>query len=201
MKPKTTLLTGIIVLAMGLILLISHDGITDSGIVTLGGIFFIVAAIIDIILYVTGKDKDGKPRKRGASMVFGIIVCIAAMVLGVSMLVFNETFTRMIAPLFGIIVAIGALTQLWILVYGTRPVRMPRWMYAIPAAMLVCAIIIFVCDFDNSTVNIITGSSLVLFGVTGFVESALLGIGLREIRRNAEKDNVIEIQAKDGDKA
>lgn len=200
MKPKTTLLTGIIVLAMGLILLISHDLITDSGIVTLGGIFFIIAAIIDIILYVTGKNKDGEPRKRGAAMVFGIIVCIAAMVLGVSMLVFDDTFTRMIAPLFGIIVTIGALTQLWILVYGTRPVRMPRWMYAIPAVMLVCAIIIFACDLENSVVNIITGSSLTLFGVAGFVESALLGIGLRQIRRNGEQDNVIEIQAQDADK-
>ncbi len=201
MKATSTLLAGIIILAMGLILIICHDTITGAGIVTVGGIIFVISAIVDIVLYIGGKDKEGQRRKRGAALVFGWIVSVAALLLGISMFVFNDTFTRLIAPMFGILVLLGALVQLWVLAYGTRPVRMPAWLYAVPGLMCLAAILVFVCDFGEPTVNILTGSALTVFGLGGFLESALLGMGRRHLRQQEEEESrnrkVIEIEAKD----
>lgn len=129
MKATSTLLAGVIILAMGLILIICHNTITGSGIVTAGGIIFVISALVDIVLYIGGRNREGQRRKRGAALVFGWIVSVAALLLGISMFVFNDTFTQLIAPMFGILVLLGALVQLWILTYGTRPVRMPLWLY------------------------------------------------------------------------
>lgn len=197
MKATSTLLAGIIILAMGLILIICHDTITGSGIVTVGGITFVISALVDIVLYLGGRGREGQPRKRGAALVFGWIVSVAALLLGISMFVFNDTFTQLIAPMFGILVLLGALVQLWILVYGTRPVRMPLWLYAVPALMVVCAVLVFVGGFGESTVNILTGSALTVFGLGGGLESALLGLARRRMQRDEEHRDTIEIQGGD----
>lgn len=199
MKATSTLLAGVIILAMGLILIICHGTITGSGIVTVGGITFVISALVDIVLYVGGKDRDGQPRKRGAALVFGWIVSVAALLLGISMFVFNGTFTQLIGPMFGILVLLGALVQLWILTWGTRPVRMPRWLYAVPALMVVCAVLVFVGGFAEPTINILTGNALTVFGLGGFVESALLRIGRRQIARDEARRDTIEIEARDAD--
>lgn len=196
MKATSTLLAGVIILAMGLILIICHDTITGSGIVTVGGITFVISALVDIVLYL-GRDREGQPRKRGAALVFGWIVSVAALLLGVSMFVFNDTFTRLIVPMFGILVLLGALVQLWVLAYGTRPVRMPRWLYAVPALMVVCAVLVFVGGFGEPTVNVLTGSALIVFGLGGFVESLLLGLARRRMARDEQRRDTIEIQPHD----
>ena len=180
MKATSTLLAGVIILAMGLILIICHNTITGSGIVTAGGIIFVISALVDIVLYI-----------------FGWIVSVAALLLGISMFVFNDTFTQLIAPMFGILVLLGALVQLWILTYGTRPVRMPLWLYTIPGLMAICAILIFVGGYTDSTVNILTGSALTIFGLGGFVESALLGLARRRMMHDQARRDVIEIQPHD----
>ena len=182
---------------MGLILIICHDTITGSGIVTAGGIIFVISALVDIVLYLGGRDREGQPRKRGAALVFGWIVSVAALLLGVSMFVFNDTFTRLIVPMFGILVLLGALVQLWVLAYGTRPVRMPRWLYAVPALMVVCAVLVFVGGFGEPTVNVLTGSALIVFGLGGFVESLLLGLARRRMARDEQRRDTIEIQPHD----
>lgn len=197
MKATSTLLAGVIILAMGLILIICHDTITGSGIVTAGGITFVISALVDIVLYLGGRDREGQPRKRGAALVFGWIVSVAALLLGVSMFVFNDTFTRLIVPMFGILVLLGALVQLWVLAYGTRPVRMPRWLYAVPALMVVCAVLVFVGGFGEPTVNVLTGSALIVFGLGGFVESLLLGLARRRMARDEQRRDTIEIQPHD----
>lgn len=182
---------------MGLILIICHDTITGSGIVTVGGIIFVISALVDIVLYLGGRDREGQPRKRGAALVFGWIVSVAALLLGVSMFVFNDTFTRLIVPMFGILVLLGALVQLWVLAYGTRPVRMPLWLYAVPGVMAVCAILVFIGGFSEPTVNVLTGSALTVFGLGGFVESVLLGLTRRRMARDEQRRDTIEIQARD----
>ena len=196
MKATSTLLAGVIILAMGLILIICHDTITGAGIVTAGGIIFVISALVDIVLYL-GRDREGQPRKRGAAFVFGWIVSVAALLLGISMFVFNDTFTRLIGPMFGILVLLGALVQLWVLTYGTRPVRMPRWLYAVPALMVVCAVLVFVGGFGEPTVNVLTGSALIVFGLGGFVESLLLGLARRRMARDEQRRDTIEIQPHD----
>lgn len=197
MKATSTLLAGVIILAMGLILIICHNTITGSGIVTAGGIIFVISALVDIVLYIGGRNREGQQRKRGAALIFGWIVSVAALLLGISMFVFNDTFTQLIAPMFGILVLLGALVQLWILTYGTRPVRMPLWLYTIPGLMAICAILIFVGGYTDSTVNILTGSALTIFGLGGFVESALLGLARRRMMHDQARRDVIEIQPHD----
>lgn len=60
MKATSTLLAGVIILAMGLILIICHNTITGSGIVTAGGIIFVISALVDIVTSAgaTAKDSD-----------------------------------------------------------------------------------------------------------------------------------------------
>lgn len=188
MKSSTSLLSGILILAIGIVLIISRNLITGSGIVTVAGLLFLVTGIINLVLYVTQKDEDGRRRTRGIALVFGWLVSIATIILGVCMLFFNSTFNGMIAIIFALIVFFGALMQLYAILFGVRRVRtIPGWVYLFPAAMIVFTFIIAgqkTGSGQDSTVMTLTGVSMLIFGIGSIFIGALVGTGRRAMEQN-----------------
>ncbi|MDE6397385.1 MAG: DUF308 domain-containing protein [Muribaculaceae bacterium] len=192
MKSTTSLLTGILILAIGVILIICRSQITGSGIVTVAGILFLVTGIVNLILYVTQKDSEGRKRTRGVAALFGWLVSIATIILGLCMLIFNSTFNSMIAFLFGVLVAFGALMLLYAIVFGIRRVmKTPVWTFIFPLAMAGLAAGIFPQKTgagEDATVMLLTGISLIVFGVAGIVFGSLIASGNAAIKHEAAVD-------------
>ena len=183
MKASNTLLAGLIILAAGLVLIISHNNIGKKGIVTTIGILFLISGIINTVLYLSATGDDGRPRHRGASKFFGTIVSVASIFLGLSMLIFVSTFESIIPVLFALLLLFCALIQLYILAWGSRPVRMPDWTYAFPALIFIAAVVVFFANLSEPVLMLVSGCGLTLFGIAGFIEAFLLSTGRRAIRQ------------------
>ena len=170
-----SLLTGMLILAVGIVLIICNKMITGRGVVVLAGILFLITGIINLILYVTRKDENGQNINKGFSLFFGWLVSIAAMILGICMLVFTTTFNAMIPFIFGLLIFFGAIMLAFTFVFHVRKiVNVPGWLWIAPLAMIVLGIITLTRkpEIADPLIMILTGVSMVIFGVTG----ALLGI-------------------------
>lgn len=188
MKATTSFLTGLLVLAAGIVLIICNKLITQSGIITVAGILFVLTGIINLILYVNQKDENGKPKVNGITKVFGWLVSLAAMILGLCMLIFNPTFARMVPFIFGILILFGGVVLIYALVTaGKRYGTVSGWLYIFPAALVILALVVF---FQNTTgsdsrILILTGSALLTFGVGCFVTGMVMAMGAHRIKKGA----------------
>jgi len=167
---------GLCTLAIGIVLIICNSLITSAGIVTVAGLLFLVIGVINLILYVTQKDEDGKKRTRGMALVLGWLVSISSIILGLCMLVFNDTFKEMIPLIFALLVFFGAAMSalgLWFVV--RKIARLPAAMWAMPGVMLVMAIIVAVQDAESGDhiIMILTGISMIIFAIQSFVLSTV----------------------------
>lgn len=186
MKPSKALLTGLTTLAIGIVLIICNSLITSAGIVTVAGLLFLVIGVINLILYVTQKDEEGKKRTRGMALVLGWSVSISSIILGLCMLIFNDTFKEMIPLIFALLVFFGAAMStlgLWFIV--RKVTKLPAAVWVLPGIMLVMAIIVAVqdADSDDHIIMILTGVSLILFAIQSFVLSTVTAKANRRAAR------------------
>lgn len=182
-----SLLTGALILAIGIVLIICNKLITGRGVVILAGILFLITGIVNLIVYVTRKDKDGNPINKGMAMFFGWLVSIAAMVLGICMLVFISTFNALIPFIFGLLIFFGAimLAATFIFTVG-KIVRVPGWLWVAPAVMIILGIVTLTREAgtDDPLIMILTGVSMILFGFTGII----LGVIVSTVKRQQKKE-------------
>ena len=177
-KSKTiSLLTGILILAIGIILIICNKMITGRGIVVLAGILFLLTGIINLVLYITRKNPDGEHTHTAASRFLGWLVSIAAIILGLCMLVFIDTFNQMIPFIFGLLIFFGALILIITYIFNVRKiVSIPVWCWLFPIVMVVLGIITITqkADVSDPLIMILTGSSMIIFGFAGTILGALV---------------------------
>lgn len=203
LKSRTaSLLTGILILAIGVILIICNKLITGHGIIVVAGILFLLTGIINIVLYVTRKDGEGKKINRGFPLFFGWIVSVAAIILGLCMLVFNSTFAGMIPFIFGLLIFFGAALLILTMSVGVRKVvKLPLWLWIFPVAMIIIGIITITRNAvkDDPTIMILTGVSMLIFGLTGMIVGAMLeGIRHQSAAAVPENETVVpESETKD----
>lgn len=200
-KTKS-LLTGVLIFAIGIILLICNKEIKAGGIITLAGILFLLTGIINIILYVTQRDEQGNKVNRGLGLIFGWLVSIASIVLGACMFFFKTDFVNMIPVIFGIIIFFGVFTLAFSFLVRMRKVLSAYgWMWIFPLLMTIAGIITFTqkastTDTQNdSLIMIMTGSSFLLYGIANI----LVGILASTARRNAAQaqSQTTDVQAVD----
>lgn len=206
MNSSKSLFSGIIVLAIGIILILCNTKITGAGIIILAGILFLLTGLINLFVFVTKKDKDGNPANKGMSLIFGWFVSLAAMILGLCMLVFNSTFGEMIPFIFGLLVFFGAIMQSYIIMFDVRKIiNMPAWVWVFPTAMAILAIVIATrtAVTDDSLIMILTGVAMILFGLSSVVLSIMTAPARHEIKEKAKAEEtkkeakVIDVKAKE----
>ncbi len=188
-KATTTLLSGIIILAAGIIFVLCNNTITGKGIVTAAGILFLLSGIINTVLYLGAKNDDGKPRHSGASKIFGLIVSIAALLLGLSMFIFTSDFVNLIPMMFGILMIIGTIIQLYIIAIASRPVQMPLWSYIFPGIILLLSIVVLATNLSEPTLMTLAGLSFIIFGIAGFVEAYIIATERRRLDKMQDVAN------------
>ncbi len=175
MKGRNLILTAGLVMAAGIVLIITHNSIRSTGVVVTGGILFVIAGLINVLLF-EGERKRGRWDRGALSSTFSWLTSVAAVILGICMLVFQGTFITLVPMMFGILVAFSALYQFYILAIGSRPTLLPGWFYIVPVALIGGAAFIFMQDSysNDPKIMLATGISLTAFGVAGLAESAML---------------------------
>ncbi len=186
MRGRTLNIIGILVAIIGGLLTYFHRSVSTERIVEIGGVIFVAAGLVNLLFFNNGN---------GASRVMTSICNAAAIIFGVCMLVFRSTFEPIIPFAFGLIIAISALWQFYALAVGIRPRMLPAWLYFFPILLVLPAIYIFI--FVGNTVpdvhliSIITGISLIVFGVGAIIEGCMLAAepadGKKE-EKHQEKD-------------
>lgn len=170
MKGRSLTFLALPALVAGIILIITFRQISSSGVIVTGGILFIVAGVLNMMLF-TGKREHGK--RNAIALVFSRVTSTAAVILGLSMLVFTETFTAMVPFIFGILIAMSALTQLYIALVGHRLGVLNIW-WALAAAVLAGAsAYLFMqqpTESGDPAIMLVTGASLAFFGLTAVAE-------------------------------
>ena len=184
MKGKNLFVIGLLVLLAGIVLILLHSSISATGIVVTCGVLFIFAGVLNMAIYLYGKDSS---RRRGMfSAAFSWVSSAAAVILGLAMLIFEPTFAALVAFMFGVLIAFCALYQFFLLGYGVRPVPMPGWLYIIPTALAGAAIYLFVARDEALTgdqVMLVTGCSLAVFGLFMAIEGSIVGQYNRHARK------------------
>lgn len=178
MKGRDLIISSILVLAVGIVLLIFRNSINRDALVILGGICFIVAGILNIILFLNRHDEtDGKPRQGYWANALGKGVSIGAVLLGLAMIIFHSNFVILVTFVFGIIIAAAAVYQLYIMFTEGRGGRLPVWLYAAPILLACGSIYILVKSNDNpeSTLMIISGCCALVFGAAQLIEGIIIG--------------------------
>lgn len=188
MKTKTSIWAGILTLAVGVLLLIFNAMITSSRILIVGGILFLACGILNLAVTFLAKDNQGRRRMRGAGFGLAIIVSIAAIALGISILCFPQTFIDLTPLVFGTLVAMGALILFYSLAIASRPILLPGWLYIFPTLIAVGAVLIYMLHTpqDDDRMIIYTGASLCLFGVCLLIGGSSLAVHNHKERKQEE---------------
>ena len=101
MKGRNLLLTALVMVAAGVLILLTYKSITTSGVVTVTAIVFIVASLMNVAVFAGSGKKSGSNAMGHA---FGWISSAAAFVLGVTMLIFKPKFMELITFIFGVVI-------------------------------------------------------------------------------------------------
>lgn len=184
MKGKTLSALGLVLLAVGVALMIFYTVVNSGNIVIGAGIAFAAVGLVNLILIASSHKGGTLPR------LFTQITNGGAIILGICMLVFTSIFTPIVPFIFGIVAAVCALWQFFMLAVGTRPYQLPGWLYIFPLVITGLAVWIFVSrprpGSDESLLTLLTGCSLALAGLGSIIEGSLLG----HERRKAERETL-----------
>ena len=195
MKGKNLMLIGVLVFAVGLLLTIFRHSLSDGGIVRLGGIIFVGAGVLNMTVFLASRDKDGRSRMGALGTAFGWIASAAAVVLGLSMLIFKGAFVALIGFMFGVLLLFAAVFQIFLLLFGSRPTRISNWFFIVPAVIIGAAIYIFLRKPDTAgetTDLLVTGITFMVFGIATVIEGSVVGQSNRMLRNGAFKDRIEE---------
>lgn len=177
MKGRSLTIAGIFAAALAAVLILCYKSINLMGVAITCGILFVAVGLINMIFFGYRSDNE-------SSKVLNLVTNAAAIVLGISMLVFREEFRPMIAFMFGLLVAVCALWQFFVLAIGARPYQLPAWLYLFPVLLAGGSVYIFINPVHDDNVLIFaTGIAMAVLGVSCLIEGSILGMA----RRNYEK--------------
>lgn len=177
MSSKASVITNLIVLAAGIVLLLLHSrpGILHW-IIFVSGMMFIIPGLINVVL-LAGHHKDGSSPSSSQRIV-GWISSIAAVTLGIVMVIAPDMFVDILVFLFGGLMILASLSLIYILAAVLKTRGLPGWLYIGPVIVLVAGVGM-VCvgprPLNDNVVTLITGIGMIIFALSGF--SILIAAG------------------------
>lgn len=175
MKSRNFYVLGLPALLVGVILIITYRNISSSGVIITGGILFILVGLLNLIFF-----RSHGTRESSHSVIATVasrVSSAGAIILGLALLLFNETFASLVPFIFAILIALLAIDQFYILAISeTRKVLSP-WFLIAPLALLGTALYIFLGDAQSrpdETVMLCTGIAAAFFGLISVVEALIV---------------------------
>lgn len=188
MKGRNLILTGLVAALIGFALIFFRHELADGGVVVVAGIIFLAAGILNTTVFLASRDKKGEARMGAVGTAIGWVASAAAVVLGLAMLIFSKAFVAIVGFMFAVLLLFAALFQLFLLIFGSRPTRLSGLFYLLPAGLVGAAIYIFLRKPDTvgeQTVMLVTGISLLVFGLFTIIEGSLVGRTNHAMRKAA----------------
>ena len=182
-KTKTAVITGIITLAVGVVLIIGNQVFTSERIVITGGLLFILAGILNTLVTLLAKDGTGKRKASVVSVIFNVIASAAAVAFGICLLVMKADFVSLINIMFAVLTLFGSAMLFYALAIGSRPVLVPGWLYVFPVLILGAAVAIYCLNggTQDNIVMICTGAALIAFGLCCIIGGIIIGRQLKAL--------------------
>ena len=185
-SKQISLVAGIVIFAIGLILIIINKSITGHLIMIIAGALFLLTGIINIILFSTHRKPGEETPKSGYSIFMSWFMSIAAIILGLCMLIFTDSFNAMVPVIFAILIFFGAVILSLSMLVGVRKVlKVPGWTWIFPVAMVALGIVTLLqqATVNDPLIMIFTGAAMIIFGVG----AAIVGILVDGARKGIEK--------------
>lgn len=188
MKGRKLIFMALPALAAGVALIMTYKSITNLGVIIAGGVLFVLAGVANVMALTSSRDKKGKSGIGYFGLAFGWISGAAAVVLGLSMLIFQSTFVGLLPFIFGVIVVFCALFQFFVLSVGIRPLLLAVWFYIFPLMLVGIAVYIFKRQQpdDEHVTMLATGIAFCVFGAAMVLEGIVVGSANRSLLREAE---------------
>lgn len=160
----------IVAMVLGLILVI-WSGLSIKIVVLLAGAVLLVVGVATLIVRHQRK-KNGVPDDEQYNSNVALVNGILDIVLGILFLAAVKFITKLFGVLFGALLVVLAVVQLFNLISASRKVIVAKWIYALPIATLILGVVC-ICR-PNVTVNalaIIFGLGLLVFGASELVST------------------------------
>lgn len=164
MKSKNLTYTGIMALIVGIIL-IFMKGAAISSVVMVMGVFFLVAAILNLVLAF---------RKQSANPLISTLTAIGAIALGLWLLFDPAGFTSILVYVFAGLMILAGLYHICILSFGFKDVKFPFAFYIMPILLVLAGGVIIYIGSDKmmNAIVLVTGIALIVYAVCNFLEAA-----------------------------
>lgn len=166
MNNRLSLISNIFVFVAGLILILMHSQARIfETIIIIIGVMFIVPGCLSLVALLSRKDF----RKVN---LMAVVPMVGGLLLGIALVAVPSFFVGVLSYTFAVLIIAGALVKFWMIFSVGRAVKFPLWLYAVPALMLVCGIVILLTDVRTieSTLVLITGISFVAYSVNSLLE-------------------------------
>lgn len=178
MNGKGNIITNLIILASGIVLCImSNRPDILHTIILVTGIMFIVPALVNLVLLFGKQQGTGTERTSYTMRVVGWISSIAAIILGICLVVSPDSFVEILVYLFGGVLVLGSLMQIYMLARGYHPAKFPGTLYIAPVIILIGGVTMLSLGRTTISDRIITlmmGIGMILFAVNSFITMTLL---------------------------
>lgn len=177
MRPKSTILYGLLVILIGALLIaFNNNGELLTWVVVLAGIALIVPCLYTLITTVSDGRRDraaGTDNLSTRIMSTGVIITsVIGIGLGIWLVASPNFFIRFIAYAFAVILILYGIYHLCVVVWLCAPAKMPLGYYILPLLLIIAGLVILCTDLRNlkSAVIIITGFGLIFAGISSILE-------------------------------
>lgn len=143
--------------------------VVGSTVLLVGGLAFIIPGVALLLTLLVRR----KSKPRGSVMTFVTAVCgLAAVVLGVVILVIPESFRHLLVYLFGALLIMSAAWQFDVMMRKNRGILYPVWLTVAPVVIVALGVVMCTLDVFKGEVNekwmmLATGCGFTLFGIIG----------------------------------
>lgn len=167
MDTKKTLIISLPALVAGVIFIIARNAVSSVGVmVTLGILLMIVGGLNFLV------SRRGSEKRSAVATFLGTVGNIAAVCMGLSMIVFNATFAPVVPVIFGIVVMLCVVDMIVTLIVAIQGKRLGVWWLIAPALLITSAIYIFMCnpaEGEDVEMMLTMGISLAMYGLISIV--------------------------------
>ena len=108
----------------------------------------------------------------GKVNMLALMPVVGGLLLGIALVAAPAFFVGVLSYTFAVLIIAGSLVKFWMLFSMGRSVKMPLWLYVVPALMLVCGIVILLTDIRTieSVLVLITGIAFVAYSANSLME-------------------------------
>lgn len=166
-------LTILVVFVSGVLLIAWHSRIDIlQWVVILVGVTLIVPALYSFIVALGRRRRGEGGESERTARTSTLWASVAAMALGVWMVIDPTFFAGLLAYIFGAILVLYGIYHIVLMSYWLKPLVFPFWFYVIPALMIAAGVIILCTPVRvmNSVVVLMTGIALVASAVNSMLE-------------------------------